>query len=187
MSKIDEVFRKALNDEDILVSKRDRRRVYPKLFKQREWRQLRDQYFNAKTKSAFHEIIKTKIHDIKTQPEYRDWKSELTAQAKGLQNACDQKPYLLEEALTNFAWYGAMECNLPSMDDYGKIIERYDPAIVEQYFVDKIARARKFHKKALAKVLEYVKELYDAEVSLEEIAFFVRKLNSLEEYWEVII
>ena len=40
--------------------------------------------------------------------------------------------------------------------------------------------------KALERVLEYVKELYIAGISPEEIAYFVRKLESLTKYWEVI-
>ena len=90
----------------------------------------------------------------------------------------------------NLDWYGLVECKLPkpsSMDDYGKVIERYDLSIVEHFFVDKISKeSNPYRQKALRKLLEYVKELYDLNISVEEIAYFVRKLDSLEKYWEII-
>jgi len=81
------------------------------------------------------------------------------------------------------------------MEIFGKVIERYDISIIEYYFVEKINKEisyknvqRRISKKgrALEKILEYVKELHAAGISSEEIAYFVRKLNSLENYWEVI-
>jgi hypothetical protein len=72
------------------------------------------------------------------------------------------------------------------MENYGKVIERYDLSIVEQYFMGKIERSSYPQNIALERVLEYVKELYMAGISPEEIAYFVRKLKSLIKYWEVI-
>ena len=81
------------------------------------------------------------------------------------------------------------------MDDYGKVIERHDISTVEHYFVDKIKREVSYKHgqryiskrgKALEKVFEYVKELYNSGLHPVEIAFFVRKLNSLVTYWEAI-
>ena len=186
MSKIDDVFRKVLSDRDIFESKYDSRsrEKFPKLFEEKDWKTLAA-LFEAKDGVSFTKKIDERIQEIGHNAKYREWKRELTKQADWIKRAYAEKPYLLGELLRSLSWYGAMECNLPTMDDYGKIIERYEPAIVEEFFLDKIAKQRK-QGKALAKVLEYVKELYDSEVSVEEIAYFVRKLDSLEGYWEVI-
>lgn len=194
MSKIDDVFRNVLNDDDIFESKYDfkRKGKFPKLFEVSTWKQLGER-FTAKDEAAFLKIIEERIQTItKKQAEYGKWERDLKRQADWLKKAYREKPYLLADVLANFSWYGAMECNLPAMDSYGKVIERYDRAIVETFFMEKISkemdRDGTFNRrgKALTKALEYVKELYDAEVSVEEIAYFVRKLNALKEYWEVI-
>jgi hypothetical protein len=187
MSKIDDVFRKALSDSDIFESRYDNRsrEKFPRLFEEKDWKTL-EELFEVKDEVSFKQKIDERIQEIGHNPKYREWKRELTKQAERIKKAYTEKPYLLGELLKSLSWYGAMECNLPTMDDYGKIIERYEPAIVEEFFMDKISKQRRKEGKALAKVLEYVKELYDSEVSVEEIAYFVRKLDSLGGYWEVI-
>jgi len=112
--------------------------------------------------------------------------NELKQRGEWLKSAFDNKPHLLKQLFENLEWYGLVECKLPTMDSYGKVIERYNITMVEQYFVDKIKRSSYPQNRALEKVLEYVKELYIAGISPEEIAYFVRKLNSLTKYWEVI-
>lgn len=105
---------------------------------------------------------------------------------KGLKSAIQQEPNIVKQRLNLLKSFGVVQCNLPNMDDYGKVIERYNHSIVEQFFLDKIKREnREDRKKALVKVLEYVKELYNANVGIEEIAYFVRKLDSLKIFWEV--
>ena len=82
--------------------------------------------------------------------------------------------------------FGIIECKLPNMEDYGKVIENHSISTVEQYFLSKIDRASVYQKRALKKTLEYVKELYAMNLDILEIAFFVRKLNSLALFMEVI-
>ncbi|WP_461863696.1 hypothetical protein, partial [Thermococcus sp.] len=115
-----------------------------------------------------------------------DDKNKILKLLAALKNSVDEKPNLLYELLNTLDSYALVKCNLPNMENYGKVIERYNLSIVEQYFMDKIRRASYPQNKALERILEYVKELYSAGFSSEEIGYFVRKVNSLTKYWEVI-
>jgi len=192
MSKIDEMFRKVLNDREIFDSLYDKnaRAQIPKLFEGDSWKEL-GRLFNEGRKDEFIEKIDSRIREIENQEQRasrwrRDRITELKQRAEWLKSAFDSKPHLLKELFENLEWYGLVECKLPKMEDYGKVIERYDISIVGQYFVDKIKRASYPQNKALEKILEYVKELHTAGNSPEEIAYLVRKIDSLTKYWEVI-
>ena len=193
MSKIDEVLRKVLNDRDIFDTPYDThaRKPIPKLFEGASWKEL-GRLFNEGRKDEFIEKIDSKIREIENQERRaRGWRrdkiNELKQRAEWLKSAFDNKPNLLKDLFETLEWYGLVECKLPTrMEDYGKVIERYDISIVEQYFVDKIKRASYPQNRALEKILEYVKELYTAGISPEEIAYLVRKIDSLAKYWEVI-
>lgn len=192
MSKIDEVFRKVLNDREIFDSPYDKnaRAPIPKLFERDSWKEL-GRLFNEGRKDEFIEKIDSRIREIENQERRasrwrRDRINELKQRAEWLKSAFDGKPHLLKDLFENLEWYGLVECKLPRMEDYGKVIERYDISIVEQYFVDKIKRASYPQNRALEKILEYVKELHTAGISPEEIAYLVRKIDSLTKYWEVI-
>ncbi len=192
MSKMDDVFRKVLNDKEIFDSPYDRytRTPIPKLFEKASWKELGG-LFNEGRKNEFIVKIDSRIREIeKREQKANKWRreriDELKRRAEWLKSAFENKPHLLAELFKTLEWYGLVECKLPNMDDYGSVIERYDIPIVVQYFVDKIKRESYPRNRALEKVLEYVKELYAAGISPEEIAFFVRKLNSLTKYWEVI-
>jgi DNA-binding transcriptional regulator GbsR (MarR family) len=191
-SKLDEVFKKVLNDRDIFDSLYDKnaKKLIPKLFEGSEWKELGELFKKGK-KDDFISKIDTKLKEIEEKEQGdNNWRSdrinELKRRAEWLKSAFDNKPHLLKQLFENLEWYGLVKCKLPNMDSYGKVIERYDLSTVEQYFLDKINRSSDPQKKALEKVLEYVKELYNNGVSPEEIAYFVRKLDSLTKYWEVI-
>jgi len=192
MSKIDEVFRRVLNDREIFDSPYDRntRVPIPKLFEGDNWEEL-ERLFNEGRKDEFIKKIDSRIEKIENQEQgVRGWRrekiNELKQRAEWLKSAFDNKPNLLKDLFENLEWYGLVECKLPRMEDYGKVIERYDISIVEQYFVDKIRRASYPQNKALEKILGYVKELRTAGISCEEVAYLVRKIDSLTKYWEVI-
>ena len=192
-SKMDEVFRKVLNDRDIFDSPYDReaKAPIPKLFEGESWDELK-RLFDERRKDEFIEKIDSRIREIEKQEQSASkWRrnriNQLKQRAEWLKSVFDGKPYLLKDLFENLRWYGLVECKLPtSMEDYGKVIERYDISIVEQYFVDKIKRTSYPQNRALEKILEYVKELYTAGISPEEIAYLVRKIDSLAKYWEVI-
>ena len=192
MSKIDEVFRKVLNDREIFDSPYDKNAgtPIPKLFEGDSWKEL-GRLFNEGGKDEFIERIDNRIKEIENQERRaRGWRrdriNELKQRAERLKTAVENKPHLLKQLFENLEWYGLVECKLPSMDQYGRVIERYDISVVEHYFLDKIKRASYPQNRALEKILEYVKELYEAGISSEEIAYFVRKIESLTKYWEVI-
>jgi len=192
MSKMDEVFRKVLNDREIFDSPYDRnaREPIPKLFEGKEWKEL-EQLFNEERKSEFVEKIDSRIREIEDQERRaRGWRreriKELKQRAEWLKSAFNNKPYLLKQLFVTLEWYGLVECKLPNMENYGKVIEKHEISMVKEYFCDKIHRTCYPQNKALEKVFEYVKELYDAGIPLEKIAYSVRKLNSLTKYWEVI-
>jgi hypothetical protein len=191
-SKMEEVFRKVLSDKDIFDSPYDKNKKesIPKLFEGEKWKEL-GKLFRAEKEEEFKRKIDGRMHEIENKErEVNRWREErikrLKERSAWLKGAYNEKPHLLMQLFDNLDWYGFVECKLPSMDAYGKVIERYDLPIVEHFFVDKIKGARFPKNNALEKVLEYVKELYDSHISVEEIAYFVRKLNSLEKYWGVI-
>lgn len=191
-SKIDEVFRKVLNDREIFDSPYDMntKKPIPKLFEGDSWKEL-ERLFKERRKNEFIAKIDSRIREIERQEQRTSkWRrnkiNELKQRAEWLKSAFDNKPNLLRELFENLEWYGLVECKLPRMEDYGKVIERYDISIVEQYFVDKIKRASYPQNRALEKILEYVKELHTAGISPEEIAYLVRKIDSLTKYWGVI-
>jgi len=201
MSKIEEVFRKVLNDKEIFDSPYDRktREPIPKLFEGDSWKEL-GRLFNEGRKDEFIEKIYSRIREIENQERgasrwRRDRINELKQRAEWLKSAIENKPHLLKQLFENMEWYGLVECKLPNMDQYGRVIQRYDISVVEHFFIEKISKEisykngqRKISErgKALEKTLEYVKELYTAGISSEEIAYFVRKIDSLTKYWEVI-
>lgn len=193
MSKMDEVFKKALNNRNIFDSPYDKisNSTIPVLFSGNEWNIKLRSFFENNEKEKYNELIDSRIQNIKqTEKNASQWLKnkikELDSLANGLKDAFDNKRNLLQQVFNNLSWFGLVECNLPTMDDFGKVVERYDIIIVEQYFIDKGKRTSPKQQTALLYVLEYIKELYSYNVLTEEIAYFVRKLNSLTSYWELL-
>jgi len=181
MSKMDEIFKRVLNDKDIFWIKQE-------IFNETEWNELK------KSKDNYHDFTKIVDRKIKSLEDKmsnasdknkNDFKESIKL-CNGIKSAIKEDPNILDQMLDILKSYGVVKSNLPNMDDYGKVIERYGISTVEQFFLDKIKRENNQHKKrALARVLEYAKELYNANLSPLEIAYFVRKLDSLKILWEV--
>jgi hypothetical protein len=189
ISKIDEVFRKVLNDREIFWHKIE-------IFNEKEWTELQqifDDYIKNNKKDS-KDLVKRKIDEkikfIQRRNIRDEDKNKILKLLAALKNSVDEKPNLLYELLNTLNSYALVKCNLPSsrsMEIFGKVIERYDISTVKHFFITKISKEGNPHvRKALKKVLEYAEELYISGVSPEKIAYFVRKLNSLEKYWEVI-
>jgi uncharacterized protein YaaR (DUF327 family) len=193
MSDMDTILKKILNDRDIFYHEKE-------IFTKSEWNWLREKFIN-KNLEEYKNIIQGKINEYnqKINQATNNKEKEKFQRAKklcqSLINAIPEsdksgKPNLLNTLFEYLDSFGLVKSNLPSpssMDDYGKVIERYDISIVEQYFLDKISREDNLHtKNALKKLLEYVKELYQSNQSPLEIAYFIRKLNSLTTLWEVL-
>jgi predicted metal-binding protein len=185
---MDKVFRRILNDKDIFWTQKE-------IFNKKEWLSLKEKFRNGNM-DEFEKVIQEKIKDYDkkiTQNNDNKEKEKLRkaqTYCKSLINAMNDKPNLLNNLFEYLDSFGLVKSNLPSpsaMDDYGKVIERYDIGTVTQFFLDKIEReSDKYKKKALKKLLEYVKELYQTNQSPLEIAYFIRKLNSLTTLWEVL-
>jgi predicted metal-binding protein len=188
MSDMDKVFRRILNDKDIFYPQKE-------IFNKEEWRSLKEKFRNGNM-DEFEKVIQEKIkdYDQKINQANNNKEKEKLQKAqtycKSLINVMNDKPNLLNNLFEYLDSFGLVKSNLPSpsaMDDYGKVIERYEIGTVTQFFLDKIEReSDKYKKKALKKLLEYVKELYQSNQSPLEIAYFVRKLNSLKTLWEVL-
>jgi len=188
---LDDVMRRVLNDPDIFGPRYDKntRSSLPLLFGKEDWKQLKEA-FSKRDKNSFNSIVDNQCRELrqKEQNARRRWDRirDTIELGKSLKTAYGQKPYILEQMFDNLDSFGLVECKLPNMEDYGKVIENHNRSIVEQYFLSKISRARGYQNRALRKTLEYVKELYAMNLDVLEIAFFIRKLNSLTEFMEVI-
>lgn len=194
---MDTILKKILNDRDIFYHEEE-------IFTKSEWNWLREKFIN-KNLEEYKNIFQGKIDEYNQKINQATNNKEKFQRAKklcqSLINAIPEfdksgklvkpgKPNLLNTLFEYLDSFGLVKSNLPSssaIDDYGKVIERYDIGTVTQFFLDKIEKeSDKYKKKALKKLLEYVKELYQSNQSPLEIAYFIRKLNSLTTLWEVL-
>lgn len=188
---LDDIMKKVLNDQDVFSSPYDRKGPsIPHLFEPSDWRQLKE-YFEKKDKTSFDELVEKKMQDLRQKEKNaQGWRKKqidnILSLSTSLKQSYQKKPHLLKELFETFHEFGLLECKLPNMEDYGKVIENHSRSTVEQFFLYKIDKAKPYEKRALKKILEYLKEMYSMNLDILEIAFFVRKLNSLSEYPEVI-
>lgn len=189
---LDDVMIRVLNDPNVFSPPYDKdvRSPLPLLFEKKDW-ELLEETFKKKDKNSFNSIVDKhcrKLHQ--KEQDAKRWRREqinkIITLGSALKKAYEEKPNLLERLFEVFDTFGYIECNLPTMEDYGKVIENHNRSTVEQYFLSKIDRARGYQKRALRKTLEYVRELYAMKIDVLEIAFFIRKLNSLTQFMEVI-
>jgi len=183
-SKMDELFKRVLNDKDIFYMKRQ-------IFNDREWNNLKEIYHNPEdVTNRIHtkiENLKNEKNNLSNDNKRKKELDECIKLCEGLLDTLRKTPNIAYQLFTLLQSFGLVGCNLPNMDDYGKVIERYGITTVEQFFLDKIrCESNRYKKRALKKVLEYIKELYNCNLSSEEIAYFVRKLDSLKTFWEVL-
>ncbi len=189
---LDDVMKRVLNDPDIFGPPYDKnaKSTIPLLFETREWKQLKEA-FEKGDKDFFNSFVDSQCQKLQQKEQNTNqWRKnrikDTIELGESLKKAYNQKPYILEQMFDKLNSFGIIECKLPNMEDYGKVIENHSISTVEQYFLSKIDRASVYQKRALKKTLEYVKELYAMNLDILEIAFFVRKLNSLALFMEVI-
>ena len=190
---LDEIMRRVLNDSDIFSPPYDKntKSVIPLLFEMEKWRKLK-KTFAKRDKNSFNSIVDNQCQKLQQKEQNANrWRKnkikDIIKLGEALKKAYDQKPYILEQVFDKLDSFGIIECKLPNMEDYGKVIENHNRPTVEQYFLYKIDKERnKFRKRALKKTLEYLKELYAMKLDTLEIAFFIRKLNSLTQFMGVI-
>ena len=189
---LDDVMRRILNDSDVFspLNEKNTKSPLPLLFKKEDWERLK-KTFEDRDKNTFNSIVEDQCQELQQKEQNANpWRKnkirDTIELGKSLKKAYDQKPYILEQMFDKLDSFGFVECKLPNMEDYGKVIENHNRSTVEQYFLSKIERARGDQKRALRKTLEYVKELFVMNLDILEIAFFIRKLNSLTQFMEVI-
>lgn len=178
---LDEIIRRVLNDSAIFYVS------YP-IFDRDEWKSIGEEF----QKSNLTEVtakIDEKIKQLQNKLNFKtNEKEEKTLKkvvelTKALKAAVNDKSYILKQMFLTLDKFGLVKSNLPSssiLEDIGKVVENHNRATVEQYFLYKIDKERdNFKKKALKKLLEYLEELYVMNLDILEIAFFIRKLDSL--------
>lgn len=189
---LDNVMKRVLNDPDVFGPPFDRnlRSYIPLLFQKENWKELKTA-FERRDKSAFNSLLGKQLQNLRNEASRSQrWRKtqieRLLPLGESLKKAFETKPNLLSQLFELFDSFGLIECKLPNMEDFGKIIENHTKPTVEQFFLYKIDKAAWAQKRALKKIFEYVQELYTMNLDVLEIAFFVRKLNSLTEFVEVI-
>lgn len=181
---LDDVMRRVLNDQDIFY-------INYIIFDNAGWKELSKEYQEGKSDNVASKIdlkingLKSKLNSKGTDRQLKRRLDEAIELAEALKDAINNKPHILRQMFSTLDKFGLVKCNLPNMEDYGKIIENHSRPTVEQFFLYKIDKA-KFEKRALRKTLEYLKELYAMNLNILEIAFFIRKLNSLTQFIEVV-
>ncbi len=185
---LDDIMKRVLNDPDVFGLPFDKNLSIniPLLFPRESWKHLKAT-FKKKDKTAFNSLIDGQLqnlgYEISRSPYWRRRQIEI---GESLKKAFETKPNLLSQLFDLFDSFGIFDCKLPNMEDYGKVIENHTKPTVEQFFLYQIDKANRYQKRALKRIFEYVKELYNMNLDVLEIAFFVRKLNSLKEFVEVI-
>ncbi|WAM22482.1 MAG: hypothetical protein OI717_00710 (plasmid) [Candidatus Methanoperedens sp.] len=177
---LDDVMRRILNDSDIFY-------ISYIIFDDAEWKELGRKNQESNPNDMLSKIDQ-KIKNLKSERNFQrnDIRKQAIVLAESLKSAINNKPYLLGQLFSTFDKFGSVRCNLPNMEDYGKVIENHNRSTVEQFFLYKIDKAKAYQKRALRKTLEYLKELYAMNLDTLEIAFFIRKLNSLTQFMEVL-
>jgi len=178
---LEDIIKRILNDPDVFY-------IRYTIFNSAEWDELSKEYQKGNLDNVTSKIGQ-KINSLETK--FKSQRNDRRLQnaiklAEGLKNAIKNKPYILKQMFSTLEKFSLIKCNLPTMEDYGKIIENHNRSTVEQFFLYKIDRARGYQKRALRKTLEYLEELYAMNLNILEIAFFIRKLNSLTQFMEVI-
>jgi len=192
---LDDVMNRILNDPDVFSPPYDskKKESLPYLFDKESWFVLK-KAFKDKDKEHFKKIVDEqcrKLKEKKYEKKINRWRKNqidnIIALGRCLKTAHDKKPFLLEQMFEKLDRFGIIECKLPNMEDCGKVIENNNRTIVEEYFLYKIDKVNFFYeKKAIRKMLEYVEKKNKKKVDVIEIAFFVRKLNFLTQFMEVI-
>lgn len=105
----------------------------------------------------------------------------------GLRSHVDRGSVLVRDLADQLDNFGPLRSNLPNMEDFGKVIEGHSRRLAEQFFLYKIQKEKNARRRdSLTASFEVIKELYEQRVDPLEIAFFVRKMESLSEIVEVL-
>lgn len=105
----------------------------------------------------------------------------------GLRSYLTADSVFVRELADKLDSFGPLKSDLPNMEDFGKVIESHSRPVAEQFFLYRIQKEKDQRRgDGLRAVFEVVKVLYERRTDPLEIAFFVRKIQSLKETVEVL-
>ncbi|MEM4323965.1 MAG: hypothetical protein QW776_03140 [Candidatus Nitrosocaldus sp.] len=184
-SNLEDIIKKAINDKRIFSTPYEKRKL-PEFFSNPEWKQLKC-HFEKNNKREYNNLVNKRYNDVKKEYFSSKREKEFKKRYCALLNAYRSRQALLSKLFNTLEWYGVVDCNLPSMEDFGIMIERHSEAEVINFFCDKINREeKKWRKNAIKAALDYTCQLYKIGTPKESIAYFIRKLPSFIEYWELL-
>jgi len=187
-SPIDDVFRKILNDRAIFNYGKDdvgrlfSRQEVPKLRELLGTNALPDFKNEVQRAKERQERQKRQIPRDKRPPRELEQSIEL---AHALREKLETSLPLVRRIFDLLDDYGALQCQLPNMEDYGKVVENQPRSAVEQFFAYQIGKASERQREPLRRMLNYVEEGYQKGLRPEELGFLVRKVENLKRLTEV--
>jgi hypothetical protein len=182
---LEKAIYKVINDRRIFT-------IYPELINKSDWMKLKEAWSKADNNTALQIIEQAKLNltdKIRLEKDFRKRDELQKAQnlISGFKTKIETAPTNINRLLEQLDCFGPIRCNLPNMEDFGKIIESHGYPTVEHFFLYKIHKERDNQRnQALTALFEVVKELYERRVEPLEIAFFVRKIDSLIQFMEVL-
>lgn len=190
---LEQAVSRVLNDRRIFEPPYDResKARLPLLFTPEQWQELRASFLEG-DENRFRSLVDQRMSQLgHTGGRTSQWEEgrveEFSRLGNALKVAVTRAPHVLNKLFNTFEAFGLLQCNLPNMEDFGRVIEGHGRATAEQFFLHKIDKEKdRRRRKALIAVLEVVTGLYDQRVEPLEIAFFVRKIDSLAQLAEVL-
>ncbi len=184
-SPLEEAMRRVLNDRRIFWMPQE-------LIGKADWAKLKDALSTEDSDTALGVVASAKDGlekkiNAERDPTRRQHLEGAQQLLDGLGAKIQQAPSSINRVLDLMESFGPVRCNLPDTEDLGKVIEGYGRPTVEQFFSYKIQKeGNQQRRHALAALYEEVRRLYDQHVEPIEIAFFVRKIDSLNQLVEVL-
>lgn len=182
---LEEAMRRVLNDRRIFWMTQE-------LIGKADWAKLRDALSGGDSDTALGVVASAKDSIAKRINAERDPRNRQHVESaqqllSGLEAKLKQAPSSVTRVLELMDSFGPVRCNLPDTEDMGKVIEGYGRPTVEEFFTYKIQKeGEQRRRQALVALFEEVRRLYDQHVEPLQIAFFIRKIDSLNQLVEVL-
>lgn len=182
---LEEAMRRVLNDRRIF-------RMPQELIGPTQWSQMRNTLSHSDKSTAFSIIaaaqqqLAEKIR-AERDPKKKGHLENARQLLHGLEGHIKQDTTVARQILLQLDSFGPLVCNFSKneLEDFGRVIEGHSPPMVKQFFLYKIQKDQR-QRQALSALFEEVERLYDQHVEPLEIAFFVRKIDSLTQIVEVL-
>ncbi len=182
---LEEATRRVLNDRRIFWMPQE-------LINKAEWVKIREAFSRSDSLVTLKVIAQAKDNLAKKisaekDPKEKQHLEEARRLLNGLEDQVRKASPTVRQLLEQLESFGPLVCNLPNLEDFGKVIEGHGRPTAEQFFLYKIQKEKdQRRRQALTALFEVLRELYDRRVEPLEIAFFVRKIDSLTQLVEVL-